>query len=109
MVGHNYKNLIKSFKDLFVEDSLIDVSDGWYIMVLNVLNIISSHNNIKNSEIKVLSIKSKFGRLRIYLSEYDDYLDGVLDAFEKQSFYICERCGNQVLSSGFGTLCLKCK
>ena len=55
-------------------------------MVLNLLKIISNHNRLKNSDIKILSIKNKFGKLRVHLSEYNDYLDGVLDAFEEQSF-----------------------
>ena len=109
MVSHNYKDLIKSFNNLFTENAVVDVKDGWYIMILNLLKIISNHNQLKNSNIKILSIKNKFGRLRVYLSEYNDYLDGVLDTFEEQSFYICEKCGNQVLSSGFGTLCNNCK
>lgn len=109
MISHNYKNLIKSFEDVFPEHSVIDIKDGWYIMVLNLLKIISNHNRLKNSDIKILSIKNKFGKLRVYLSEYNDYLDGVLDAFEEQSFYICEKCGNQVSSSGFGTVCNNCK
>lgn len=45
---------------------------------------------------KASCIKEKFGGLRIYYDgPVDDYIDGVIDMAEGESFITCEQCGGR--------------
>lgn len=45
----------------------------------------------------IQQVKEKFGTLRIYTSNVDPYLDGLIDMAEEMSEHICEECGNKGL------------
>ena len=44
---------------------------------------------------KIEQIKEKFGSLRIYLSQTNDYIDGLVNLAETLSAITCERCGDK--------------
>lgn len=43
----------------------------------------------------IQQVKEKFGMLRIYTSQLDIYMDGLIDMAEEVSGHICEECGNK--------------
>lgn len=59
----------------------------------------------------VCQIKSKFGTLRFYADNLNDYSAGVIDMAERMSANICEFCGNkgkQIGGRWITTLCRDC-
>jgi hypothetical protein len=45
----------------------------------------------------IQQVKEKFGTLRIYVSNMDPYMEGLIDMAEEMSEHICEECGNKGL------------
>lgn len=43
----------------------------------------------------IQQVKEKFGMLRIYTSQLDIYMDGLIDMAEEVSGHICEECGDK--------------
>lgn len=135
----NYEYLLPS-KDSQEPISLfgIECSEGWRILLEKVLLLISSDyrgalrylkyaeekndpvliENVKKrveeekSKLPIIcQIKSKFGTLRIYADNMNDYTLGVISMAEELSGSICEFCGNKGKQTGGGwitTLCREC-
>lgn len=101
--------------------------DGWYSIVESLCSNIQSHIDWKrhSAEFKGLSdedfdeehqtvavqVKEKFGGLRFYVNNYDDYVRGAIAMAESMSYHTCEVCGNAGLTRGGGwirTLCDSC-
>src|SRR3972149_3290356 len=95
------KKLINKYPKAFMQNELeISCHDGWYNLIEQACNIIQQYldwNNIKEEkirQIKFVQIKEKFGGLRLYYNEGDDYIRGVIDMVENISYITCEICGN---------------
>lgn len=100
------KNLADEFPELFVDlygDKRetcmawgITCGDGWfdliYYLCANIQNYITSNHM---PQPKILQIKEKFGKLRFYISESDDYIRGMKWMAETISGMTCEICGEK--------------
>ena len=101
--------------------------DGWYAIVESLCSNIQSHVDWKRrgEQFKDLSdqefdeehqtvavqVKEKFGGLRFYVNNDDDYIRGAISMAESMSYRTCEVCGNAGNSRGGGwirTLCDGC-
>lgn len=59
----------------------------------------------------VEQVKQKFGTLRLYCDNTNDYSNGIIDMAEEMSAFVCEKCGNKGKERGGGwivTLCENC-
>ena len=78
-------------------------------------SIIIAENNFKDAEDNLPTVaqcKSKFGSLRLYCDNVNEYSQGVIDMAESMSCYTCEYCGNKGKASGgrwITTLCSSCE
>lgn len=68
----------------------------------------------KNRQVIAEQIKEKFGGLRFYVDNADDYVNGLISMAESMSYGICENCGtNQNVSQNkdgwISTLCEGCR
>lgn len=87
--------------------------DGGWIKILDPL-FGSIRNHIKFAKIenfKITQVKEKFGTLRVYTSNSDEYINGLLDMAENMSEITCECCGKdgKTRTDGwFRTLCDDC-
>ena len=52
--------------------------------------------------------KQKFGTLRLYCSNTNDYSDGIISMAERMSEYICDICGNSGKLSGTNSASTTC-
>jgi hypothetical protein len=62
-------------------------------------------------ELQVAQIKQKFGGLRLYIDNMDEYTNGIVAMTENMSWHICEDCGNpgKLREGGwYRTLCDTC-
>lgn len=91
----------------------IDCDDGWYMLIDKLCKCIQFHVD-KNShpQLEAVQVKEKFGGLRFYTNNADEYLAGHIDFAESMSMEICEICGS---TKGVGqtvgwikTICTKC-
>lgn len=88
------EQLIEKHKDILdlQGDRGINCWEGWYILIDDMLTTMS--NSVRKfSNIDVLQIKEKFGTLRVHMSVYDSYTQGIIDMAETQSKHTCEQCG----------------
>ncbi len=73
----------------------IYIDKGWFDLV----DILSKkmYDAAKQSNVdypRVAQIKEKFGSLRFYADNTDEYMEGLIDMAEKISTHVCEVCGN---------------
>ena len=73
----------------------IYIDKGWFDLV----DILSKkiYDAAKQSNVdypRVAQIKEKFGGLRFYADNTDEYMNGLIDMAEKISIHVCEVCGN---------------
>jgi len=131
----NYPDIFKQ-KDLPVTQSLMcfgfDCSDGWYELIYtlceNIKNHVEFHNEnvdrFKGAEdipewapteylsVQAVQVKEKYGGLRFYLNNYNEYIRGLISMAESMSYRICEKCGVPGKPNGKGwiiTLCTPCR
>jgi hypothetical protein len=99
--------------------------DGWYDIVESLCSNIQNHVDWKRRQHPELSndefdeqhqvvaaqVKEKFGGLRFYVDNSDDYVRGAISVAESMSHRICEDCGDKGHRRAGGwvrTLCDDC-
>lgn len=96
-----------------------DCGDGWYNLIDNLCATIHSHEiNVlanrlydkvePNQPVVCEQVKEKFGGLRFYYMNGDEFVHGAVALAERLSYTICEECGNKGKVRGGGwirTLC----
>ena len=104
----NIEDIEKRYAHLLCEDEKtctalfgIEVGEGWYDIVDDMLCLIDNHIKRENERttdaekirIVITQIKEKYGTLRVYYFDGDEYIYGVVDAYTKMSVNTCEACG----------------
>ena len=109
-----------------------ECGDGWLSIIDNLCKEIVNHidnqrkaldykkergelvcdEDYENIKITVQQVKEKYGGLRFYIYNGDEYVRGMIDFAESFSYKICESCGNpgKLKSEGWWrTLCDPCR
>jgi hypothetical protein len=75
-----------------------EVAQGWKDLVFSLLSTIEfelqNTPNNQEYEVFVSQIKEKFGGLRVYINNSNNFIDGAIRMAEGLSYKICERCGS---------------
>jgi len=111
-----FQALAKQYPRLFPDPEAWTIEchhEGWYKVIDDAMDLIDGELQCMPEElvagIQVHQIKSKFGSLRIYLSQTTPYIRGCLSMAERCSSHICEICGNEgslrSIQSWMATLC----
>ena len=101
--------------------------DGWFDIIDAACRNIQSHIDWKRKrepydkmsdeefdeahQPVAAQVKEKFGGLRFYVDNCDDYVSGIISMAESMSYRICEECGSPGKQTGRGwirTLCVNC-
>jgi len=101
--------------------------DGWFDIINSACKNIQHHTDLKRKQEPYASmsdeefeeshqpiaaqVKEKFGGLRFYVDNADDYTSGVIAMAESISYRTCETCGAPGKQTGRGwirTLCENC-
>ena len=99
--------------------------DGWYNIIDALCANIQNHvDHIRHRypdmsqedfdahhQVVAAQVKEKFGGLRFYVDNADDYVDGAISMAESMSCRTCEECGVPGIRRGGGwirTLCDSC-
>lgn len=107
------KKLRESYPDLFKDGCSLEIGDGWFGIIdtlsygieLHLKNLRSTNDwHVKNNNkmkcvaiptnVRYNQIKEKFGTLRVYMGDNDDYINGMTHMAEAISGVICEECGS---------------
>lgn len=76
---------------------LIDVGDGWFKIIFNLVGGIKANDEKKGDWItKVTQIKEKFGGLRFYVTGTSDKNWALIRNAEAKSYGVCEESGSEV-------------
>lgn len=114
-----YKKYPKIFaqKNLGPRETLMcfgfECGDGWYWLIDGLCSSLQWHTD-KNSypQVEAIQVKEKFGGLRFYTNNIDDYLSGYIAFAETLSYKICDKCGttnNITTTKGWiRTICKEC-
>ena len=94
----------------------LDIGEGWYGIIIELFNSISdilSHGTTKiPGSVSIITVKEKFGGLRVYTSGVCPDIDRLITRAEEQADETCERCGEpgilQTTGSWLKTLCTNC-
>lgn len=91
----------------------IECGDGWYWLLNNLCDFIQSYVDANDClQPEIIQIKEKFGFLRFYTTNGDEYIDGAILFAESLSHEICEECGttkDSTHTQGWvRTLCERC-
>jgi len=71
-----------------------ECGNGWFDIINAALTAIYNKNSTDNRAVYVTQVKEKFGLLRIYCVNGDEYTNAVADISELISELTCEICGN---------------
>jgi hypothetical protein len=102
------EHLMKSYKDPYYseEEAVQQVGKGWEQLVRRV------YSAKANIPIGIIQVKEKWGGLRIYTEHMHEVLDKIIQDAERESFTVCEDCGNPATlrkkGYWFKTLCKAC-
>ena len=92
-------------------------ADGWFQLVWDLctqLEPLARELKRNGKRFEVQQVKSKFGELRVYVSERDDAMEALIQAARQRSIQICEICGKPgtcAVDAGgwWATLCNPCR
>ena len=103
----------------------VSVGDGWYNIIdclcSSVQNHLSHHRAKRHLtptefeeqfQTKAAQVKEKFGGLRFYVDNSDDYVKGIIQMAEAMSVRTCEECGSPgkpIRGGWMKTLCQPCE
>jgi hypothetical protein len=133
-------NLFKKYPKIFKQKDMpanktamcwgISVGDGWYNIIDTLCSLIQDRVDWLNGEgihtyrkmpkdhikinIEAVQVKEKWGALRFYLNQSDNYIDGAINLAQSLSSKTCSDCGIPIIKSSkyrgwVYTLCEKCK
>jgi len=68
----------------------IQCPDRWYDIIDTLCSQIEKHTERKDIVCEAMQVKEKFGGLRFYAAETDDYINGLIAMSESLSFKIKE-------------------
>lgn len=100
------QKLFEKYPNQYREIKFIECRDGWYSIIDSCCATIDRYlsqlkKDGKDSNFFWSQQKSKFGGLRLYSYDADNYIRGAISVTENISYYICELSGDR------GTLCIK--
>jgi hypothetical protein len=97
---NEYEDLYNNFEYLFCDVFWgFDVGPGWFEFVADFVVKLDVHikrNNYDPREYKIMTVKNKFGMLRIYLAKSDFYLNSLLAETEANASDACIVCGEPI-------------
>jgi len=106
------ESLEEKYPSLFDHDQFIypvAVGPGWIPLVDTLCRLLVKSTEQGASEVKVLQVKEKFGKLRFYAVAYSSYQGGLINMAEAYSAKLCDECGgpgNMVCIDGiYATRC----
>jgi hypothetical protein len=103
--------LEEKYFDILGSNLYFEVNDGWYELIKNLLHVLNHHvaQTSLDGRFKIVTIKEKFGALRVYYDIGDDFIDGAIAMAECLSNNVCDVCGapgrNQVKNNWLRTRC----
>ena len=117
MSRFKHNNFVTSYEEFGCE-----VNDGWLDICNEIIKNVEEYNRnrVIEDQIEISQIKSKFGELRVYLTDYNGnlvYPEGLYDFIrdcETRASNTCEYCGSHdnVTTTSYNgwirTLCDKC-
>ena len=92
----------------------LEHGDGWLTLVEELCKLIQHHidqqrqKNPDFAQVEVVQVKEKFGSLRFYTTECDEYITGLISMAESISGKTCEACGNPGTARKAGWLRVRC-
>src|SRR5882757_4594930 len=119
MTNEKVTTLIDKYPTLFyVEGKLhpanygIACGDGWYVLLNELLFLIKNHQANQKTPLpfQISQVEEKFGGLRFYFDDGDEFIDGLVRFAESISYMTCETCGsNQQIGMTSGWIKVRCK
>ena len=92
-----YPSLLRFPERTPIAERGIEVLDGWYDLVDEMLERIQSHASTTRAAGKrppaITQIKEKLGAIRVYLDHSGAVIRAILDNAETRSLSTCESCG----------------
>mgnify|MGYP001429392576 CR=1 FL=1 len=96
---NEYEDLYNNFEHLFCDVFWgFDVGPGWFNYVAEFvvkLDVYTKKNKLDPQKYKIMTVKNKFGFLRIYLASSDFYLNSLLGEIESMASESCIVCGKK--------------
>ena len=92
----------------------IECGDGWFDIISTLCENIQKYvDETGCPQVEAVQVKEKFGGLRFYVYNSDDFVENLINQAETESYQTCERCGtkNDVITKGswITTLCGSCR
>ena len=91
----------------------IDCGDGWFALLLEVTRILEWHNSnlVRDGKppVEAAQVKEKYGGLRFYLDNEDDFANGVIRLAELIAEKTCDVCGAPGIIREGGWLACRCE
>lgn len=111
---HDFPELYERM-NMTVQESCLgfgtEINKGWYEIIYYYSEKIHDYMKEKNLNTRVEQVKQKFGELRWYIDNTDDFIDKLVNKAENECEKICEVCGSreEVKNTRYITICNKCK
>jgi hypothetical protein len=98
-----------------------ECDDGWYHIIDSLCYNIQSYidykidgleeEDLEHFQVTVEQVKEKYGSLRFYVNNGDEYIEGMIRMAESISALTCEYCGSKadMITKGWTkNICFKC-
>jgi hypothetical protein len=111
MNGELVNRLEEKYFEILQPNIYFEIKDGWYELIKNLLHVLNHHvaRTPLDGKFRVFTIKEKFGGLRVYVDNGDDFIYGAIAMAECLSNNICDVCGapghNQAKNGWLRTRC----
>lgn len=105
-------------KDLSMQETCLcwglECGAGWYWLIDNLCNCIQGYIDANDkSQVEFVQIKEKFGMLRAYIDNADEYTYGMISLAASLSYKTCEMCGSTTdimhTKGWIKTICTDCQ
>jgi hypothetical protein len=87
--------LSEKYFDILDSNIRFEVNNGWYEVIKNLLHVLNHHvaRTPLDGKFQIVTIKEKWGGLRVYFDNGDEFIEGAVAMAECLSNSVCEVCG----------------
>jgi hypothetical protein len=85
--------LCEQFPALVSQGLRFECGDGWFALLQKLFAALAEHANAHKMPATVVSVREKYGSLRVETSEEDRHIRRLLHDAEEASETICDICG----------------
>lgn len=109
VIVKTYQHLFAPYPDGRPADYGLEIGPGWFPLMERMLEELDQLDPKLPDEVRIDTVKEKWGALRIYMTTSTDQTDEITERAMEDSAYICDVCGDYAtIANDGGWLSARC-